>query len=893
MYVDPARLDACPGYNLASVEQADNKQLRATLKQAGYCGVFGDDIPELKLEVTYETNQRIHVKITDVANQRYEIPEDLIPRPGASDDAGQDTAEINFNYTESPFSFTVYRTSTDEVLFSTASHPLIFENQYLRVKTSLPDGANIYGLGEHTHGFRLDNHDTTLTLFNREAPFVPTGTNLYGSHPIYQEHRSTGTHGVLLLNSNGMDIKLNNTDGATSLEYNVVGGVLDFYFFAGSEDDPTAVARQYAEVVGTPAEMPYWSFGLHQCRYGYQNFVDLADVITGYADAGIPLETMWTDIADYMHRRRVFSLDPDYFPLDRMQEIVKYLHDHEQKYIMMTDPGVAYVPGENYEAYNKGIKMDIFLKQENGSDFLALVWPGVTVYPDWFHEKTQEYWSLMYAHFFDPDTGIDADGSWIDMNEPSNVSPATFHLDMVINDATLQMFDRNSDKDIFQQAKDGNLPPERNEANKPDHDAPIFEDGTARRQLAKRDIMDPPYDIDNAYGELSAKTADVGSKADKFVQMNIKHQNGLVEYDTHNLFGLSMSKITRQALLDRRPGLRPFVLSRSTFASTGRHVAHWLGDNESNWDQYRNSIANILAMAGVYQVPMVGADICGFNRDTTENLCARWAALGAFYPFMRNHNGDSSISQEYYLWETVTNSAKNAIEIRYRLLDYFYTAMHKQHLDGTPAIAPLWHYYPKDANTYAIDTQFFFGPHVMLSPILEENSESRDAYFPNDIFYDWYSLTALQGLGANGTMNADITSIPVHIRGGSILPLRVKGAMTTAALRRTNFEFVVAVGLDGTAEGALYIDDGVSIEQQKTTEVTMKYDKGTLTVDGTFDYDVGDVKLERVRVLGVGAAPGSTKLDGEEVKGVSYDQSKGIFDIPIDRPLGKFTLVLS
>ena len=43
---------------------------------------------------------------------------------------------------------------------------------------------------------------------------------------------------------------------------------------------------------------------------------------------------------------------------------------------MMTDPGVAYVPGENYEAYNKGIEMDVFLKQENGSDFLALVWPG-------------------------------------------------------------------------------------------------------------------------------------------------------------------------------------------------------------------------------------------------------------------------------------------------------------------------------------------------------------------------------------------------------------------------------------------------------------------------------------------------------------------------------------
>jgi alpha-glucosidase len=63
-----------------------------------------------------------------------------------------------------------------------------------------------------------------------------------------------------------MDIKL--TDGA--LEYNVIGGVLDFYFLAGSTSDPIAVARQYAEIVGTPAEVPYWSFGFHQCRFGYR-----------------------------------------------------------------------------------------------------------------------------------------------------------------------------------------------------------------------------------------------------------------------------------------------------------------------------------------------------------------------------------------------------------------------------------------------------------------------------------------------------------------------------------------------------------------------------------------------------------------------------------------------
>ena len=262
--------------------------------------------------------ERIHLKITDPSTPRYEVPESVFTRPDSDSTVVTQLAEIRFNYTTSPFSFSIYRASTKEILFSTASHPLIFEPQYLRVKTRLPENANIYGLGEHTNTFHLPTDNTTLTLWSRDAYGIPTGTNLYGNHPVYFEHRISGTHGVLLLSSNGMDIKLNNSDpGGPSLEYNVIGGIIDFYFLAGSETDPTEVARQYAALVGLPAEVPYWSFGFHQCRFGYkskrhrsqsfsifkfilfshsQDFVEVANVISKYAAAGIPLETMWTDI---------------------------------------------------------------------------------------------------------------------------------------------------------------------------------------------------------------------------------------------------------------------------------------------------------------------------------------------------------------------------------------------------------------------------------------------------------------------------------------------------------------------------------------------------------------------------------------------------------------------
>lgn len=381
---------------------------------------------------------RLHVQIYDAAQQVYQVPSSVVTRPNSTTSSTASDASLHFVVVNNPFSFAVQRKETNETIFNTSGASLVFESQYLRLRTSLPTNPNLYGFGEDTDPFRLNTTNYTRTLWSRDAYEIPTGTNLYGNHPIYFDHRETSneTHGVFLLNSNGMDLKINRTEATGQyLEYNTLGGIVDLYFLAGPS--PIEVAQQYSQVVGPPVMIPYWGLGFHQCRYGMQDVYEVADVVFNYSAANIPLETMWTDI-DYMDLRKVFTLDPIRFPLEKVRELVTYLHDHDQHYIVMVDPAVAY---QDYSAFNNGVDAGAFLKVGNGSVYkggvtvtnleqqlrltinLGVVWPGITAFPDWFDPKTQDYWNHEFASFFDNMTGIDIDGLWIDMNEASNFCP--------------------------------------------------------------------------------------------------------------------------------------------------------------------------------------------------------------------------------------------------------------------------------------------------------------------------------------------------------------------------------------------------------------------------------------------------------------------------------------
>jgi len=203
--------------------------------------------------------------------------------------------------------------------------------------------------------------------------------------------------------------------------------------------------------------------------------------------------------------------------------------------------------------------------------------------------------------------------------------------------------------------------------------------------------------INNVQGELASHA----------VSPNATHHDGTQEYDVHNLFGHQILNATYNALLSAIPGKRPFIIGRSTFSGSGKWAGHWGGDNTS-------------LFAYMFGIPMFGVDTCGFNGNTDEELCNRWMQLSAFFPFYRNHNTLTANPQEAYVWSSVVDASKTAMNIRYQLLPYMYTLFYLAHNTGSTVMRALAWEFPNDPSLAAADRQFFLGPAILVTPVLDQ-----------------------------------------------------------------------------------------------------------------------------------------------------------------------------
>lgn len=96
--------------------------------------------------------------------------------------------DLQFSWTNNPtFSFTIIRKSSGDILFSTKGSVLVFEDQFLEFKTTMPKNYNVYGLGEHIHGLRLGN-DFNATIYAADAGDPIDVSFLLPLHSVRVDH---------------------------------------------------------------------------------------------------------------------------------------------------------------------------------------------------------------------------------------------------------------------------------------------------------------------------------------------------------------------------------------------------------------------------------------------------------------------------------------------------------------------------------------------------------------------------------------------------------------------------------------------------------------------------------------------------------------------------------
>eukprot|EP00878_Enallax_costatus_P002700 GHUV01002888.1.p1 GENE.GHUV01002888.1~~GHUV01002888.1.p1 ORF type:complete len:873 (+),score=203.93 GHUV01002888.1:194-2812(+) len=790
---------------------------------------YGTSFEQLSVEATPETASRLHVKISPVGQQRWEVPESIVQRPGPAADLSPSSIAYEVQRPAGepgqPFALTVTRRSSGEPIFDTSGHRFVFKDQYIELTTNVPADADLYGIGEVSlpTGPLLPRDGTVITLWARDLASALPYANLYGSHPFYlQINKDGSSHGVLFLNSNGMDVILN----STSLTYRVIGGLIDLYFFTGPT--PEEVIRQYHEVIGFPAMPPYWSLGFHQTRWGYANISVLEQVIANYSAAGLPLETVWSDIEYMQNKFWTMEFDPYRYPANQMKALVDKLHARGQHWVAIQDAAIAADKG--YKAFEEGTRDRVFITDHTGKDYLGQVWPGSTVYPDYLENPRTSKW--LHDQLTNMYSQVPYDGLWLDMNEASNFCSGMQCQPNTASITAMHWLNVETPRDynILE------LIPHRTTCQM-----------TCKEGPADNLIENPPYKIHNFDNDMTTRQV---SLATKTIAPSALHANGVKEYDAHNLYGTAMALEHHKAFIDIT-GKRPFLLTRSTFPGAGKFTAHWTGDNGVNWENIYVSIAGLIN-TNMWGMPMVGADICGFNDilfwddkgklsdSELQELCNRWASVGAFYPFSRNHYGYNTRSHEYYQWDDVTQSAKKAYTLRYQLLTYMYGAFYLANQKGGTVARPLLFTDPSDLGARNATKQWMMGDSLLISPVLTPGTSKIQAHFTAGNWYSAWDYSQLSvAKGQDVELNLPLGEIGVHFRGGAVIPMQ-QYAQVTRDIRLSAVTLVVtlpaevATGTKG-ASGPL-----PPYYQEETCAAAHGKNAGQLVSCGVLYMDKGD-----------------------------------------------------
>ncbi len=652
----------------------------------------------------------------------------------------------------------------------------------------LDKGESIYGLGN------LETGNLSMRGLNRKL--MPG--NVEDGIPVMQSVKGYG-----LIWDNYSPTLFNDNVDCTTFESEVGEGV-DYYFTYG--DNADGVIAGIRQLSGQVPMFPLWTYGYWQSRERYKSQQEILDVVRKHRELGIPLDGIIQDWQywgnNYLWNAMEF-MSPDF---QNPKAMIDEIHDKNAHAIISIWSSFGPQTKPYRELDEKGLLFDFHTWPQSG---ISHIWPprmdypsGVRVYDAYSPEARDIYWKhLTRLH------DLKLDGWWMDSTEPDH------------HDVKPEDFDTPTHLGSFRKVR-------------------------------------------NAYPLMT-----VGGVHD--------HQ---------------------RAADDSK---RVFILTRSGYTGQQRYGCNvWTGDVTSTWDNLRRQVPAALNFS-LTGNPNVNSDIGGFfcgdyNKTYADNtatrnpayqeLYVRWMQFGLFTPMMRSH-GTDAYREIYYFGEEgepVYDAIADAIRLRYRLLPYIYSTSWNVTANNGSFMRALMMDFPNDRNTLNRGDQFMFGRELMAAPILEakytqekksdkdENSgwnattasnttsdavdflalKDAEVYLPAGTkWYDFNTNAPIAG-GKTITIPSDISTIPLYVKAGSIVPL---GPDVQYATEKPwdNLEIRVYPGANG--EFVLYEDEFDNYNYEKGLFSTIRFNwndsNKTLTIAGREGEFPGMLKSRKFNIM--------------------------------------------
>ncbi len=373
----------------------------------------------------------------------------------------------------------------------------------------------------------------------------------------------------------------------------------------------------------------------------------------------------------------------------------------------------------------------------------------------------------------------------------------------------------------------------------------------------------------------------------------------------HNIYGMQMTRASFEGLKFLLPAKRPFLLGRATFSGGQRFASLWTGDNIASWEHLALANRQCLRLS-ISGFSFCGTDIGGFVDDPSPELLTRWLQLAVFHPLMRVHsmgnNTDGAAEveaedvqqaealnrQDQEPWVhggDHTKRNRKAIELRYRLLPYLYTAF-RQHVEtGSPVLRNLFFYDQLDPLCRQFGDQFLAGEDLLVCPVVEPQKKSLGVYLPKGDWYDYF--TGKHYIGGNkvrARLRAD--RLPIFVRAGAIIPTAEVVQNTRELSRAETMNLTVFLAERGA--GSLYWDAGEGYGYQVDEFTERKYTLSrrgrTITIEQSVQGNYNASFLySKIRLIGLEHAPGRVEVNGQLLPhSLQFDRKSASVVVPFN-----------